>query len=191
MTYYLLPITFSVLKSTTMFYRPLFVFLVCAFFITTVSAEENNVFYLANEPTVRIGLATNARSVSITTTDSSLVAVSPDEPNKMLATNKVFVAPRAYRPPEIEFYKFEIQNLESQTVADALAADVREAGEKAFAMLGIAPNTWRVIIGDTKETIEDANQYKPISPKKVLKISSSSRKRKLSRPKTRSRFRSS
>lgn len=148
------------LKFTTMFFRPLYAFVVCAFFISTISAAETGLFNLASEPTVRIGLATNARSVSITTTDSSLVAVSPDEPNKMLATNKVFVAPRAYRPPEIEFYKFEIQNLESQTVADALAADVRESGEKAFAMLGIAPNTWRVIIGDTKETIEDANQYK-------------------------------
>jgi len=142
--------------------RPLVLFALFLVFssFTTVSAEETNLFYLASEPTVRIGLATNARSVSITTTDSSLVAVSPDEPNKMLATNKIFVAPRAYRPPEIEFYKFEIQNLESQTIADAFAADLREAGEKAFAMMGLQANTWRVIIGDIKETIEDANQYK-------------------------------
>ncbi|HVE59160.1 MAG TPA: SpoIID/LytB domain-containing protein [Pyrinomonadaceae bacterium] len=150
------------LKFIIMILRPLVLFALILVFIsfTNVSAGETGLLNLVSEPTVRIGLATNARSVSITTTDSSLVAVSPDEPNKMLATNKVFVAPRAYRPPEIEFYKFEIQNLESQTVADALAADVREAGEKAFAMLGIQPNTWRVIIGDTKETIEDANQYK-------------------------------
>jgi stage II sporulation protein D len=141
-----------------MFFRPLFAFVICTVFITSVSAAEY--FYLGAEPSVRIGLATNARSVSITTSDSSLVAVSPEEPNKLLATNKVFVAPRAYRPPEIEFYKFEIPNLESPTVADALAADLRATGEKAFAMLGVAPNTWRVIIGDIKETIEDANQYK-------------------------------
>ena len=129
--------------------------------LTTVSAAETSYFYLAGEPTVRIGLATNARSVSITTSDTSLVAVSADDPVKLLATNKVFVAPRAYRPPEIEFYKFEIQNIESQAEADSLAADIREAsGEKAFAMLGIKPNTWRVIIGDTKESIEEANQYK-------------------------------
>ncbi len=142
--------------------RPLVLFALFLVFISfkTVTAEETGLFYLASEPTVRIGLATNARSVSITTTDSSLVAVSPNEPNKFLATNKVFIAPRAYRPPEIEFYKFEIQNLESQTVADQVAADIRAGGEKAFTLLGIAPNTWRVIIGDTKETIEDANQYK-------------------------------
>lgn len=136
------------------------VLLVLFFAFTSVSAQEVRYSNSTNEPTVRIGLATNARSVSITTTDSSLVAVSPDEPNKMLATNKIFVAPRAYRPPEIEFYKFEIQNLESQTIADALASDLREVGEKAFAMMGLQANTWRVIIGDIKETIEDANQYK-------------------------------
>jgi stage II sporulation protein D len=143
-----------------MLVRPSFVFFICAFFISNAAAAETGLFYLASEPVVRIGLATNARSVSITTSDTSLVAIAPDEPNKLLATNKVFVAPRAYRPPEIEIYKFEIQNLESQAVADSLAADIREAtGEKAFAMLGVQPNTWRVIIGDTKDSIEDANQY--------------------------------
>lgn len=144
-----------------MCFRPLFVFVIFAFFISSASAAETNYFYLTSEPTVRIGLATNARSVSITTSDTSLVAVSPDEPNKMLATNKVYIAPRAYRPPEIEFYHFEIQNVESQAEADSLAGDIRDAmGEKAFAMLGIQPNTWRVIIGDTKDSIEEANQYK-------------------------------
>lgn len=144
-----------------MFARFILALTISLLFIPTISATENNYFYLANEPFVRIGLATNARSVSITTSDSSLVAVSDGEPNKLLATNKVYVAARAYRPPEIEFYHFEIQNVESQAEADSLASDIREAtGEKAFAMLGLQPNTWRVIIGDTKETIEEANQYK-------------------------------
>ena len=143
-----------------MFFRPSVIFIIFAFFVSSVSAVETHLFYLASEPTVRIGLATNARSVSITTADSSLVAVAPGETNKLLATNKIFVAPRAYRAPEIEFYKFEIQNLESQAVAESLAADLRAAGEKAFAMLGTLPNTWRVVIGDTKEAIEDANQFK-------------------------------
>jgi stage II sporulation protein D len=143
-----------------MFFRPFFVFVIFAFFVSTASANDFGYAYLAGEPLVRVGLATNARSVSIATSDSSLVAVAPDEPNKLLATNRIFVAPRAYRAPEIEFYKFEIQNLESQAVAEALAADLRAAGEKAFAMLGLQVNTWRVVIGDTKDSIEDANQYK-------------------------------
>ena len=143
--------------------RPLFgIALFLAFLnISTVSAAETSYFTLGSEPTVRIGLATNARSVAITTSDLSLVSTSDGEPNKLLATNKVFVAPRAYRPPEIEFYKFEIPNIESQTEADALAKDITEAtGEKAFAMLGAQPTTWRVIIDTTKDTIEEANQFK-------------------------------
>ncbi|MBS1794317.1 MAG: SpoIID/LytB domain-containing protein [Acidobacteria bacterium] len=147
-----------------MFFRPafsFFAFIFLVFSISNVSAAETGYFYLASEPSVRIGLATNARSVSITTTDTSLVATSPDEPNKLLATNKVFVAPRAYRPPEIEFYRFEIPNIETQAEADSLAADIREAtGEKAFAMLGQQPATWRVVVGDTKDTIEEANEFK-------------------------------
>lgn len=143
-----------------MFFRPFFIFTICAFFISTISAAELNRLYFANEPTVRIGLATNARSVSITTSDSSLVAIAPDEPNKLLATNKIFIAPRSYRAPEIEFYKFEIPDIESQTAAEAIAADLRQSGEKAFVLLGLQPNSWRVIVGDTKDTIEDANQYK-------------------------------
>ncbi|HEX8289907.1 MAG TPA: SpoIID/LytB domain-containing protein [Pyrinomonadaceae bacterium] len=126
--------------------------------VTLVKAEY---FYLANEPMVRIGLATNASSVAITTTDSQLVAVSPDEPNKLLATNRVAVSARSYRPPEIEIYRFEIPNIESQIDADNLAKDIREAtGEKTSVSFGTQPNTWRVIVGDTKVTIEEANDYK-------------------------------
>jgi stage II sporulation protein D len=126
--------------------------------VTLVKAEY---FYLANEPMVRIGLATNASSVAITTTDSQLVAVSPDEPNKLLATNRVAVSARSYRPPEIEIYRFEIPNIESQIDADNLAKDIREAtGEKTSVSFGTQPNTWRVIVGDTKATIEEANDYK-------------------------------
>ncbi|HXG86091.1 MAG TPA: hypothetical protein VNI84_18875, partial [Pyrinomonadaceae bacterium] len=60
---------------------------------------------LEREPLIRVGLTTNASSVSIATTDSSLVAISPDEPQKFLETTKVTVTARAYRPPEIDVYK--------------------------------------------------------------------------------------
>jgi hypothetical protein len=90
------------------------------------------VFKLAGEPLIRIGLSTNASSVSITTGDSALVAVSPDEQSKLLATNKVTVSARAYRPPEVENYRIEFQNLPTQTEATTLAREIREAtGETA------------------------------------------------------------
>jgi stage II sporulation protein D len=116
---------------------------------------------LKTEPLVRVGLTTNARSVSLTTSDSQLVAVSPDEPNKFLATNKISVTARSYRPPQIEIYNFEIPNIETQVEADSLAKDLREAtGEKTSVKIDVKTNTWRISIGDTKETIEEANQFK-------------------------------
>ena len=143
--------------------RPRFLFVFFLFLIssTKIFAIETEYFYLDKEPLIRIGLATNARSVSITTSDSQLVAVSDGEANKFLATNKINVAARAYRPPEIEIYNFEIQNIESQTEAEATAKEVREAtGEKATASIDNKTNTWRVRIGETQETIEEANNFK-------------------------------
>lgn len=118
-------------------------------------------FTLISEPLIRIGLSTNASSVSITTGDSSLVAVSPDEPGKLLATNKVTVSARAYRPPEIENYRIEFQNLPSQTEANDLAKDIRETtSETALVSIDTATNTWKVWVGTVKETSIDADELK-------------------------------
>lgn len=144
-----------------MFSRFIYAQIVLFFLISSISAFDSEYFRLAKEPTVRIGLATNARSVSITTTDSGLVAISPDEPNRILTTNKITVAARSYRPPEVEFYNFEIQNIETQAEAEDLAKEIREAtGEKAVASLNLTTNLWRVSVGETKETPEDANEFK-------------------------------
>lgn len=119
------------------------------------------VFKLAAEPTIRVGLATDARAVTISTGDTSLVAASPDEPQKFLATAQVTVTARAYRPPEIEIYNFEIPNITTQPEADQTAKDVREAtGETASAMFDAKTNIWRVRIGGAKDTIEEASEYK-------------------------------
>ncbi len=139
----------------------LFILVSLLFIVTKTSAFETEYFYVGKEPLVRVGLATNARSVSITTTDSQLVAVSDGEANKFLAVNKISVAARAYRPPEIEIYNFEIQNIESQTEAEATAKEVREAtNEKAFVSIDTKTNLWRVRVGESKETIEEANNFK-------------------------------
>ncbi|HSK72397.1 MAG TPA: SpoIID/LytB domain-containing protein [Pyrinomonadaceae bacterium] len=143
-----------------MFLRILFAVFFSLTIVPSISAEFGY-FYLANEPLVRIGLATNASSVSIATTDFQLVATSPDEPNKFLATNRITVTARAYRPPVIDIFNFEIPNIESGAEAANLAKEIREAtGEKALASLDAAANTWRVRIGDAIESIEEANQFK-------------------------------
>ena len=66
-------------------------------------------FELKEEPRIRIGLATNARSATISTGDAQLVAVSSAEQPKFLATANVTVSARAYRPPEIEIYNLEFR----------------------------------------------------------------------------------
>jgi stage II sporulation protein D len=137
---------------------------VCAIFVfsfSKISATENKFFYLAAEPVIRIGLTTNARSVSITTTDSSLVASSPDEPQKFLATNKISVSARSYRPPEFDVYYFEIPNIATSAEADELAKDVREAtNEKTLVKVDAKTSTWRVRVGERRETVEEANEVK-------------------------------
>ena len=85
-----------------------FVFYTLFIFITSQTLNaETGFLQLSREPLIRIGLATNARYVSITTTDTQLIAASPDEMNRFLATNKITVSARSYRPPEIEIYNFE------------------------------------------------------------------------------------
>jgi len=133
--------------------------------ILTISAfafaDGVKVFRLSSEPLIRIGLSTNSSSVTITTGDSSLIAVSPEEPSKMLATTKVVVSARAYKPPEIEQYRIEFQNLPAQTDANELAKDIRDnAGETAIVSLDPQSNTWKVWAGSVKPTEDDADQLK-------------------------------
>src|SRR5258706_15256223 len=105
------------------------VFILAIVLLTTfsISASEPDYFYLAQEPLIRIGLSTNSSSVSITTGDSSLVAVSSDEPSKFLATTRITVSARAYHPPEIEKFCLAVQKLPSQNDANNLAKKIRDA----------------------------------------------------------------
>ena len=144
----------------------LFVFVIIISSASVVAAAPE-FFYLAQEPLVRIGLTTNASSVSITTSDTQLVAYSPDEPGKYLATNRVSVTARAYRPPEVENYRFEIQNLPTAAEADEIAKDIREeTGETALVSVDVATNTWKVWIGTIKETPEESDAFKAMLAEK-------------------------
>ncbi len=118
-------------------------------------------FRLSAEPLIRIGLATNAGSVTITTGDSSLVAVSPDEQPRLIASARVTVSARAYRPPETEDYRIEFQGLPTRGDADDLAKDIREAtGETAIASVDPMTNLWKVWVGSVKESPEEADALK-------------------------------
>ena len=140
---------------------PRLLFAFFAIFTIQISVNAYETFTLAGEPLIRIGLSTNSGSVSITTGDSSLVAYSPDEPLRMLASNRVSVAARSYRPPEVEQYRFEIQNLPTADEANNVAKEIREAtGETALVSLDTATNTWKVWVGSVFDSTEDAEQFK-------------------------------
>lgn len=118
-------------------------------------------FKLPDEPTIRVGLATNTNSVSITTADSSLVAASSDEPQKFLASNKVVVSARTYRPPIFDVYHFDLTNYGSAPEAETAAKEIKEAtGEKTLVRLDDKTNTYRVRVGERRETMEEALEFK-------------------------------
>jgi stage II sporulation protein D len=124
-------------------------------------ANEPTHFYLAEEPTIRIGLATDARSVAISTADSQLTAISPQEPIKYLAVSKITALARAYRPPEVEVFNFEITGIQTREEADQIAKDAKEAvGENTLILPDTTANTWRVRIGDSRPTPEEAADFK-------------------------------
>lgn len=128
---------------------------------TAIAGGDVEFVRLAGEPLIRIGLSTNAGSVTITTVDSSLVAESPDEASRLLSATRVTISARAYRPPEIEDYRIEFQNLSSKPDADDLAKDIRAAtGETAIVSVDPESNTWKVWVGTVKATTEDADQLK-------------------------------
>lgn len=114
------------------------------------------------EPTIRVALTTNARSVSISTSDNQLVTVSPEEQPKFLGIKQVTVSARAYRPPVFEKYYFEIPGIATKEEADQIAKDILDAiNEKVLINLDAKTgNTYRIRIGEAKESLEEANIYK-------------------------------
>lgn len=137
------------------------IFIVLAFIFASADLRAAEPFFLNSEPLIRIGLSTNSSSVSITTGDSTLVAYSPDEELKVLSASRVLVAARAYTPPEVEQYRFEVQNIATADEANEIATDVRESTEES-ALVSIDPNsnTWKVWIGPVFDSTDEADRFK-------------------------------
>ncbi|HZH35325.1 MAG TPA: SpoIID/LytB domain-containing protein, partial [Pyrinomonadaceae bacterium] len=142
-------------------------FLLIFFLVSNAIANEPVFLRLAEEPLIRIGLATNVSSVAISTPDTQLVAASADEPNRFLAVSKITVTARAYRPPEIEVFAFEIAGIQTRDEAEQIARDAREAtNEAALSIFETATNTWRVRIGEPRATPEEAAEFKALLSEK-------------------------
>jgi stage II sporulation protein D len=124
-------------------------------------APGTTLFRLPVEPLVRIGLSTNASSVTISTSDESLVSFAPDETMKTLGTDRVTIAARVYRPPEVDQFRIEFQNFQTQGEANDVAKDIREStGQTALVSVDVSSGLWKVWVGTVKESSEDADQLK-------------------------------
>ena len=142
-----------------MFTRGLFV--VILLFLLITASTGTTLFRLPVEPLIRVGLSTNASSVTITTTDSTLVSFAPDEAMKTLDSNRITVTARVYRPPEVDEFRIEFQNFATQAEANDVAKDIREAtGETALVSIDIPTNSWKVWVGTVKDSSEDADLLK-------------------------------
>ncbi len=138
-------------------YRPV----VALMFLVFALPAFGGPFFLPGEPMIRVGLMTSVSSVTITTPDTQLVARSPAEPDKFLATNRVTVSARAYRPDVIDQFIFEIKGIETAAEANDIAASVRQdTGESALVSIDSATNTWKVWIGEPRESQEEADAFR-------------------------------
>ncbi|MDQ4120405.1 MAG: SpoIID/LytB domain-containing protein [Acidobacteriota bacterium] len=134
---------------------------VFVFFASASFANELSHLPLAEEPSIRIGLATDLRSVTISTADSQLTAISPEESLKYLAVSRITATARAYRPPEVEVFHFEIAGIQTREEAEQIAKDAKEAiGENTTILPELNVNTWRVRIGNSRPTPEEAADFK-------------------------------
>ncbi len=108
---------------------------------------------LEAEPVLRIGLATAARSVTISTAAPTLNVVrDSSEMAQPLAAARVRIEPRVLAPLPMqkanELYRVEIAVVDSAASADAVAHDVRSlTGAEPSVMPDAQTNAWRVCVG--------------------------------------------
>jgi stage II sporulation protein D len=125
---------------------------------------------LTSEPLIRIGLATDARSVTISSNGRLLNATEPNQPPTPLAVARVRLEARLLAPQpetfEANSFRVELAGLATRADAERIAREVREqTGEAAEASLDAATNTWRASVGsnlsatragELREQLEDA-----------------------------------
>ncbi len=119
------------------------------------STPTSTLTRLDAEPMVRIGLATMARSVTISTAAPTLNVVgnnSESEQTQTLAAARVRIEPRMLAPLPLqnaaELYRVEIADVESAPAADAIARDVRAlTGDEPSVVQDVPAHAWRVRVG--------------------------------------------
>ena len=124
--------------------------------IVQPSRSDLAVTRLQAEPSIRIGLSTSARSVTISTSGQALTVLQtqPGETTAPapLAVSRVRIEPRMLMPvpraDENSLFRVEVASVTSETQAASIARDVRElTGEAPEVLRDAATATWRVRVG--------------------------------------------
>jgi stage II sporulation protein D len=116
---------------------------------------------LTNEPTIRIGLTTGARSVSISTAAPSLECVALDGKVTPLDVARVRVDVRALGPlpSPPETFQVELAGYASQSDADRDAREIHEQSkEPAVVAAATDANSWKIKIGEVKPSRVEAEE---------------------------------
>jgi stage II sporulation protein D len=119
---------------------------------STVPAASFSTMQVGPEPTVRIGLATDARSVTISTTSRLMNASDENAPPVPLAVARVRVESRNFAPQpqtsEATLYRVEIVGAATRVDAERAAGEIREqTNETSEILLDQTTNTWRIRVG--------------------------------------------
>lgn len=118
----------------------------------TSQQTASNIERLTGEPTIRIGLSTDARSVSISTNGSQLNAIEPGGNQLPLSVARVRLEAHLLAPmpaaTEVEGFRVEIAGAKTRADAEHNAKEIQAVtSETAEVSLDAATNTWRVRVG--------------------------------------------
>lgn len=124
---------------------------------------------LVAEPTIRIGLSTNARSVTISTTGRLMKLADESAQPEPLTVARVRIEPRVLAPlppSQGSDFSVEIRGAATRVDAERAAREIKEqTGESAEVSLDASTNTWRLRVGGNlsraeaealQERLEDA-----------------------------------
>lgn len=122
------------------------------------------------EPLIRIGLATDVRAVTVSSSGRLLNATETNQPPLPLAVSRVRLEARLLAPPvetpDANGFRVELAPVAERADAERSAREIREqTGEAADVTLDAATNSWRVRVGanlsvaragELREQLEDA-----------------------------------
>jgi stage II sporulation protein D len=134
-------------------------------FPSSVVAESgaDDVFRLEQQPVIRVGLMTDARSVAIAGEDESLIASSPGEEVRTIESKQLIFESRNYRPPVIDFYRVEVRGFPSEELARSASSRINEAtGFVPVAIPDEETSSWTVALPEAFERLQDASAFQVV-----------------------------